>query len=139
MEYTPSDFRSYFGTLFLDETVYTDCQIQSVLDEAGLEVARTIFKGYYMKALFYLSAHFLIVNKQIFDKAEFGEGTAFASPTGVVNSVSVGDLSLSKEMPTYEKSSDDKFLASTIFGQEFIRIRNKMSRGALLSCKPGRI
>lgn len=130
-------FRAYFGRLFSDAERYPDAVVESRLEDAKVEVAPCVFKKYYKRALFYLTAHFLTIFTQQQDALEIdGTGASAAEARGVVNSVSVGDLSLSQEMPEYSSSSDDKFLASTIYGQEFIRLRNKMGRGSLLARVP---
>lgn len=136
---TPSiaRFRASFGTIFSDASIYTDEMIQMQLDEAMVEVKECIFKGYYLRATYYLAAHFLSLfhEQQLAASLDPGGGSS-SNPKGVITSVSVGDLSLTQDMPEYSSSSDDKFLASTVFGQEFIRLRNKMSRGTLLARVP---
>lgn len=127
-------FRSYFGKVFDDVTEFPDEWVQEQLDEAAIEVSECVFRKYYRRALFHLAAHFLVLfHDQQVAIAEDSSGSSASQPRGTISSVSVGDLSLSQELPEYSSSSDDKFLASTIFGQEFIRLRNKMSRGPLLA------
>ena len=134
---TVYDFRVYFGNVFADATRYPDATVQAQLDEAMVEVKPCVFGGYYRRALFYLTAHLLTLFTQMQDAVEVdASGASAANSKGVISSVSVGDLSLSQEMPENSASSDDKFLASTIYGQEFIRLRNKMGRGGLLARKP---
>lgn len=129
-----AQFRSYFGNIFKDAVEFPDAWIEEQLEEASVEVNECIFKNYYRRALFHLAAHFLILfhDQQIAMEADSSASSA-SQPRGTISSASVGDLSLSQELPEYSSSSDDKFLASTIFGQEFIRLRNKMSRGPLLA------
>lgn len=135
--YIAQDFRDYFGNVFSDAARYPDTAIMSQMEEAAIEVRPCIFGRYYKRALFYLTAHFLTLFTQAQDAvAVDASGASAANAKGVISSVSVGDLSLSQEMPEYSSSSDDRFLASTIYGQEFIRIRNKMGRGGLLARKP---
>jgi len=136
---TPSvaGFRAYFGRLFQSVEVYPDEFIQLHLDDCMVEVRPCVFGKYYLRALYYLTAHYVAMYHDIDAKAALTPGsTAFAAGKGVIESKSVGDLSLSMSMPEYNKTSDDKFLASTIFGQEFIRLRNKMTKGPLLSNTP---
>lgn len=136
MQFGVEDFRQYFGNIFADSSVYPDERISSNLEDSAVEVTREIFRGHYRRALFHLTAHYLVTYTEMYQTSEFASGTpAVFAPRGAVSSVSVGDLSLSKELPDYSKSPDDKFLASTVFGQEFIRLRNKMGRGALLANK----
>ena len=128
-------FRAYFGNVFADEEAYPDPFIQLHLDDCMVEVRPCVFGKYYRRALYYLTAHYVTTYKEIQLKASLvpAGSTAISSAKGVIESTSVGDLSLTKSMPEYNKTADDKFLASTIFGQEFIRLRNKMTKGPLLS------
>jgi hypothetical protein len=132
-ELSSSDFRVYFHPVFTDTSVFSDERIIEELSQAQLEVSEAIFGSYYRRACYYLTAHLLSYFVQIAIKAELAPGSsAVSSPQGIMTSVSVGDLSKTIEIPEY-KNSDDKFLASTTFGQEFIRLRNKMGRGPLIS------
>lgn len=130
-------FRAYFGSIFANPEVWPEDFIQLHLNDCMIEVVPCVFGKYYLRALYYLTAHYLVIYKEVQNAVTLGGpgSTAFASGKGVISSTSVGDLSLTKEMPEYNKTSDDKFLASTIFGQEFIRLRNKMTKGPLLSNK----
>lgn len=129
-----SQFRSYFGKIFENVSEFPDEWIQNQLDEALIEVNEQVFRKYYRRALFHLAAHFLVLfhDQQTASMIDSSASSA-SQPRGTISSASVGDLSLSQELPEYSSNSDDKFLASTIFGQEFIRLRNKMSRGPLLA------
>lgn len=139
MQASPSvaGFRTYFGTLFSSNETYPDSFIQLHLSDCMIEVSPCVFGKYYVRALYYLTAHYVVTYTEIAQKAKLVPpgSTAFAAGKGVIESTSVGDLSLSKSMPEYNKTSDDKFLASTVFGQEFIRLRNKMTKGPLLSAR----
>lgn len=128
-------FRMYFGIIFADEQAYPDSFIRLHLDDCMVEVRPCVFGKYYLRALYYLTAHYVATYKEVALKAAMvpAGSTAIWSGKGVIESTSVGDLSLSKSMPEYNKTADDKFLASTLFGQEFIRLRNKMTKGPLLS------
>lgn len=123
-------FRNYFGTIFQSEENYPAPFVQAHLDDCMVEVVPEVFGKYYLRALYYLTAHYVTTYKEIEVKASLSPAgsTAFSAGKGVIESTSVGDLSLTKSMPEYTKTSDDKFLASTIFGQEFIRLRNKMTK-----------
>lgn len=135
---TVSEFRVFFQPIFSSIVDYTDEQILFQMEESGIEVKPCAFGKYYRRALFFLTAHFLTIFKEMAMKAETlpAGSSAISSSKGVISSTSVGDLSLTKEMPEYNSSADDKFLASTIFGQEFIRLRNKVGRGVLLAREP---
>jgi len=136
MNQTPSvaGFRAYFGTIFANPEMWPDDFILLHLQDCMIEVVPCVYRKYYLRALYYLTAHYIVTYQEIAAKAKLAPGsTAFSASKGVISSTSVGDLSLTKEMPEYNKTSDDKFLASTLFGQEFIRLRNKMTKGPLLA------
>lgn len=135
---TVSEFRAFFQPIFSSLVDYTDEQILFQLEQAKIEVQPCPFGKYYRRALYYLTAHFLTIFKEMAMRAQSlpAGSSAISASRGVVASTSVGDLSLTKEMPEYNSSSDDKYLASTIFGQEFIRLRNKVGRGVLLARDP---
>ena len=136
-EISVAAFRAYFGNLFADPAEFPESWIEEQLEEAKIEVCERVFRQYYRRALFYLTAHFLTLFHDQQKAVEVDSTGASASAArGTISSVSVGDLSLSQEMPEYSSNSDDRFLASTIYGQEFIRLRNKMSRGPLLANQP---
>lgn len=134
MNPTVAGFRAYFGPIFADPVAWPEEFILLHLQDCMIEVRPCVFRKYYLRALYYLTAHYLVMYKDVQTKAALAPGsTSFAAGKGVISSTSVGDLSLTKEMPEYNKTSDDKFLASTLFGQEFIRLRNKMTKGPLLA------
>lgn len=130
------EFRSYFGNIFADQTEFPADTIQLQLNQAMLEVNENTFKKYYARAAYYLTAHFLCLVTEQQRATSSGFNSEVSNPKGVISSVSVGDLSLTQDMPEYSSSGNDRFLASTSFGQEFIRLRDKMSRGPLLGNKP---
>jgi len=129
-----ADFRAYFAPIFDDSAVFATSRITAILeDDVSVEVTEGTFGKYYRKAAYYLTAHLLslFVDTQL--SAELAPGSAAMSQAlGIMTSATVGDLSKTLEMPMYDRN-DDKFLASTRFGQEFIRIRNKMGRGPLIA------
>lgn len=130
-------FRMAFGKVFQNTEEYPDEYIQSQLDNCALEVQECVFKKYYRKALHCLTAHQLFLyHEQQAAMVLDPSGSSSGNPKGVVSSATVGDLSFTQELPEYSVSSDDRFLASTVWGQEFIRLRNKMSRGPLLGHTP---
>lgn len=132
-----ASFRIFFGKVFRNTEEYPDEYIQAQLDECSIEVQESVFRKYYRKALYYLTAHQLFLFHEQQAAMELDPtGSSSGNPKGVVSSATVGDLSFTQELPEYNVSSDDKFLASTVFGQEFIRLRNKMSRGPLLGRVP---
>lgn len=131
-ELSISGFRVYFYPVFADTDMFSDERIEEQLDQAKLEVSEITFGVYYKRACYYLTAHLISVFIDIIQKAELAPGsTAVSASQGIMTSASVGDLSKTMEMPEYS-TADDKFLASTRFGQEFIRLRNKMCKGGLV-------
>lgn len=110
-----------------------DGTIGVFLEEANIEVSQCAFGAYYQKALFSLTAHNLTIeeyaNAAALDPAS--AGAAFTA-VGGISSASVGDVSVTRNLVTDLSESAGNFTA-TIFGQEFLRLRNKMGKGALVA------
>jgi len=121
------------GTAFADPGKYADSVIQMYLDQAQLSVSEAVFRGYFKLAVYNLAAHELFLRGQQDWLASLDPtGNASALPQGVLSSSGAGDLSKQMDMPSYDRK-DDKFLASTVYGQQYIKLRNKMGRGAVLA------
>ena len=132
-ELSVSDFLIYFDPIFSDETLYTNSRIAEQLSEAELEVTEVTYAVYYRRAAYYLTAHLLSLFVSTVIKAELAPGSsAMTSTIGMITSASVGDLSKAIETPEYSKA-DDKWYSSTRFGQEYLRLRNKMCKGGLIA------
>lgn len=128
-----SEFREMFAGIYSDPVVYTDTAIRNVIWLAAMEVSKCAMRGYYKIATYFLAAHFLWIFRQAQDGEENEPGSGIGATTlGMTTSTSVGDLSLTKEFPAYI-NPDDTFLATTWYGQQFIRYRNKMSHGPMLT------
>lgn len=135
-ELSIADFRIYFDPIFNDTALYTNNRVQEQLSQAELEVEEATFGSYYRRAAYYLTAHLLSLFVLRIQRSEITPGSSsVSSTTGMIISASVGDLSKTIETPSYDKA-DDKFLASTYWGQEYLRLRNKMCRGALIARNP---
>jgi len=130
---TVAEFRAYWGNMFSYGDVYPTAFVQARLDDACDEISSVTFGKYYTRAVMNLTAHFLTLFMNQYQMAQLAPGSSAVSTNqGIVTSVSIGDLTHTIEIPEYS-GKDDKFLASTSFGQEFIRLRNKMSRGPLIA------
>lgn len=133
VELSVSDFRSYFDPIFSDTSIFTNTGIENQLEQALDEISEVTFGRHYRRAVYYLTAHFLSLFTKMADRATLAPGsTAVHAPNGIMTAASVGDLSKTIEVPEY-KRADDKLYASTSFGQEFLRLRNKMCRGPLVA------
>lgn len=132
-ELSVSDFILYFNPAFNDSTLYTNARIEEQLSQAELEVSEVTFGVYYRRAAYYLTAHLLSLFVAMATASELSAGSsAMTGTVGMITSASVGDLSKTIETPEYNRE-DDKLLASTSFGQEYLRLRNKMCRGGLIA------
>ena len=135
-ELSSSGFRLYFTPIFSDASIFPTERIDMELEQALNEVSEATYGKHYTRATYYLTAHFISLFQKMVDRALLAPGsTAVHSPNGIMVSAGVGDLSKTIEVPEY-KRADDKLLASTSFGQEYLRIRNKMCRGGLIARLP---
>jgi hypothetical protein len=133
VELSVNEFRSYFHPIFSDTSIFTNYSIENQLEQAIDEVSEVTFGKYYKRAAYYLTAHFLSLFVKAAERAVLAPGsTAVHAPNGIMTAASVGDLSKTIEVPEY-KRADDKLYASTSFGQEYLRLRNKMCRGPLVA------
>jgi len=111
----------------------SDDTLQVHLEEASIEVSKCAFGAYYKKALFSLTAHNLTIEEYA-NAAALDPASAQAAYTAVggISSASVGDVSVTRNLVAEITESAGNF-NSTIFGQEFLRLRNKMGKGALVA------
>jgi len=132
-----TDFKMFFDPVFSDP-MFTNPRVLDALEQAKSEVEEAMFGKHYRRAVYYLTAHLLSLFTQMIQKAELAPGSSVVTaPVGMMTSASVGDLSLTLEVPEYNRE-DDKLLASTSFGQEYLRLRNKMCRGGFaITKRPG--
>lgn len=127
------DFRLFHGKAFVCTEKYTDANVQNFLDFALVGTKECTYRGYWRWAVYYLAAHYLFLQGERNRMMELAPtGGPAATPQGIMSQASAGDISSTFEFPEY-KNMDDKFLASTVYGQEFIAVRNKMARGPLMS------
>lgn len=133
-ELSISDFKGYLDPLFNDE-MFTNSRTWDALEQAMIETEEATYGKHYRRATYYLTAHLLSLFMKMVQMSELAPGSSVVTaPNGIMTSASVGDLSSTIEVPSYSRA-DDKLLASTSFGQEFLRLRNKMCRGGLVVTK----
>lgn len=113
---------------FADDTEYPDARIQLFLDDAVcfLGADENRWKGKYNLAQSYLAAHLLTVGT----KSEVGDTSA---NVGAVTSKSAGGVSVSKGYTPKNSSHSDDYLMSTVYGQQFINIRDMCFVGVLVA------
>ena len=115
---TIADFRTRFSE-FSNVTTYPDATIQLNIDDATLEVG-SLFGSFEEVALSYLTAHFLVTSTDA-TSGDTGSKSGLASE-------SVDGVSSSYSSATVDSQSD-QFLISTIYGQRFLRYKQRLSLG----------
>jgi len=125
---TTDIFRSRFPE-FSDDVEFPDIRIQLFLDDAvtlyiGSDEGR--WCGRYDIAHAYLSAHLLTVGTN----TEVGDSN---SKSGSISSKSAGGVSVSRAIPSKDRSDIDDFFITTAYGQQFLNIRNSCFVGALVA------
>jgi len=115
---TISDFRTRFPE-FSNVTTYPDVTIQLNIDDASLEVG-ALFGDFENIAMSYLAAHYLVSSENATD-GDYGS-------KGGIASESVDGVSTSYSNAVIDTQSE-QFLLSTIYGQRFLRYKQRLSFG----------
>lgn len=129
MTTTVAEFRIRFPA-FSDPVTYPDPVIQLYLDDAaniymGLDEARWCGKYNYAQA--YLAAHLLVIGT----KESAGQSGANAGP---ISAKTAGGVSVTRAVTVKEQSTQDEFLNTTSYGQQFLIVRNTCFVGVTTSC-----
>lgn len=130
MACTPATFRIRFPE-FADETEYPDARIQMFLDDAanfymGTDELR--WCGKYDVAQCYLAAHLLTIGTS----TEAGDTNTKAGP---ISSKSAGGVSVTRTVSSKTRSDADEFYMGTVYGQQYINLRNMCFVGvAVANC-----
>ena len=130
MACTVAEFRIRFPE-FADDVEYSDARIQLFLDDAancymGTDENRWCNKYNYAQC--YLAAHLLTVGIG----SEAGDTSVKSGP---VSSKTAGGVSVSRAVVAKDRSDQDDFYMGTVYGQQFLNIRNTCFVGvAIASC-----
>jgi hypothetical protein len=130
MACTTGEFRTRFPE-FSDPVEFTDARIQLFLDDAAncyIGTNEPRWCGKYDYAQCYLAAHLLTVGTN----SEAGDSS---SSSGTVVSKSAGGVSLTRSSVPKGRSDQDDFFMSTVYGQQFLNIRDTCFVGvAVANC-----
>jgi len=131
-----SDFRGYYPE-FADNTEWPDDQVTRYLQEADDETGSSRWGGYKAspasfkaRGLYAYAAHRAMIRRAVQTAAQNGQTPASMQ---TVTSKSVGDESVQYATHTPESGTrQDQLgdLMTTIYGQEFLRLRNRAGTGA---------
>jgi len=128
------DFRTRFPA-FSNDQVFPDESLNMYLEEAVLELSPCMLGGYYRKAIMLHMAHFITIEHSANSKAgDTGENleTIF-NAQGAISIANVGDVSVSKNLGVIKNDNPWGNFKATMFGQELIRILQKMGRGGFIA------
>jgi len=129
MTISVTDFRVRFPE-FSDTTEYPDARIEMFIeDSADLYIGTDELRwgGKYDKAQAFLSAHLLTVGTG----SEAGDSGAKVGP---IQSKTAGGVSVTRAVAASTSRSDnDEFLMTTVYGQQFLTIRNRCFIGATIA------
>jgi hypothetical protein len=130
MACTVAEFRIRFPE-FADDVEYPDARIQLFLDDAAncyMGTDENRWRNKYNYAQCYLAAHLLTVATG----AEAGDTSVKSGP---VSSKSAGGVSVSRAVVAKDRSDQDDFYMGTVYGQQFLNIRNTCFVGvAIANC-----
>ena len=105
---------------FSDDTTYPDARIQLFIDDAALCIDEDRYGNMYDLAICYLAAHKLYLGTQT------ASSSANAQKIGPIASKSAGQVSVSRAVNSLDLSDGDSYYLQTLYGQEFLTIRNKV-------------
>ena len=114
---TPTDFK----TRFPEFNDIDDARIQLFLDDAALEISKTVWGKLYDKGVLYLTAHEL----SMATATKSGKTGGLKSET----SKSVGNVSVSYGSLNYNEY--DNYYTTTAYGKKFIDMKNKIKVGKI--------
>lgn len=125
MAITISDFRARFPE-FSDDLEYSDQRVQLFIDDAAEDIGddESRWRGKYNRAQAYLAAHYLYVNTG----SEAGDASAKAGP---VSGKTAGGVSVTRAVVAKDRSDGDDFYLTSVYGQQFLTIRNTCFIGAV--------
>lgn len=112
---TPANFK----TRFPEFSTINDTRIQLFLDDAELEISKTVWGKLYDKGIYYLTAHEL----SMATATENGKTGGLKSEA----SKSVGNVSVSYSSLNYNEY--DNYYTTTAYGKKFIDMKNKIKAG----------
>jgi hypothetical protein len=101
-----------------------DTRIDLYISDADTELSESCFGDLYERAVFALAAHFLALD---IARQDSGSG----GMTAPLQSRSIGDVSWSHAIASVD-SAGDQYLGSTQYGQEFMRLSDLSSPGAVV-------
>ena len=116
---------------FADDTAWTDAKVTRALQRADHETGSARWGDYSdfsikQRGMFNFAAHSLSIAKANATSTQSGGTPSAIAP---VQSKSVGDESVTYAINTADLSSDDAVLATTSYGQEFMRLRRRVKLG----------
>lgn len=119
-------FRTRFPE-FVDNVIYPDARIQLFIDDTvtlylGDDELR--WGGKYDIAQAYLTAHLLTVGTN----SSAGDSNAKSGP---ISSKSAGGVSVTRAVQTKDRSDTDDAFATTVYGQQYMIIRDRCFVGIL--------
>lgn len=130
-----TDFRGYYPE-FSDDSVWTDAELSRALEAGDDETGSSRWGNYIAepanlkaRGLYAYAAHAASLQKQAARAAQNGR---VAGAPASVQSKTVADESVSYAVPTPEtaaRADDIGTLRTTIYGQEFLRLRKRAGTG----------
>jgi hypothetical protein len=104
--------------------VASNAQVQVAIDDAVPWLSEVRWGRFYTQGLAALAAHFL--------KGSLASGRGQSGAAGAITSKKAGDISLTYAAPA-GGTSDDVWLASSLYGQRFLALRRLAGMGAVVA------
>lgn len=123
MALTPADFK----TRYPEFASVDNARVQTMLDEAQLEVGEGPWGLFYEKGVFLLTAHLLVIDA----RRQAAGGGGGSSSEGQVVSRKVGDVSVTFGTQAQSANGSDQWYLSSSYGAEYLRLKKRKGMGMI--------
>lgn len=117
---------------FADTTEWADATIDIFLGWAAAELDAETWGCHFEAGSYALAAHMMAIAK----RSKAAQGSSIGGASGGISSLKTGDEQISYFAPSMPSSStaDDTALGSTMYGLEYLRLRERVVAGPLYVC-----
>lgn len=127
---TSSDKLRILYPEFASLTAYTDVVVDLFLGWAALELDALTWGTHFERGSLALAAHMMAISK----RSAAAATAALGASSGGIASMSTDQESIAFQAPPQVASAGDGSLGSTVYGLEFIRLRERVVAGPLYVC-----
>jgi hypothetical protein len=112
----------------------SDADVSIIIEDVSAEFIPTVWGAFYLRGLLALSAHIMALRAQSARAGVAGGAGSGLAPVGGVSSLSTGDQSISYggagiAAGSAQSGLSEAILATTPYGQEYLRLRGRLFVG----------